>query len=639
MICISFLKKHSSLIVIIAITFILFNLQKNLKPWNDKNSVIQSDIVSYYAYLPATFLYHDITLSFIDNRLDKGSPKYIFWPEKTKTGKYCIKTTMGMAILYSPFFFIGHLIATQNSTELTGFSWPYEMSLVFVSIIYLFLGLFFLRKILLRLGHNNVTIIAITLGLTFGTNILMYTVRESLMTHISNFMLINIFIFLTIKWHETNKISTTIILGLIAGLMSLIRPTNIIITLLFVFWNISNITDLKQRILQLWKKSFHIVIIVFLIFIIWLPQLLYWKEVSGSYLFNSYGKESFFFNNPHFLKGLFGFRNGLFIYCPILLLSIVGFITQWKENKNVFLPLIVLYVLNVYIILSWWAWTYGGAEGPRAFIDTYGILAIPMATLIHFSFKKFYSNLPFYNKIKSISYKSYLILLFFILFFIIGIKHNLQWINHSLHYSCMTFEAYMDNFPKQNRSSRFYWLLRDRDNEKALRNLTEDVIIIKDPDDSIIQSKCPKYYIYCSFENISDLNDTKYIKTNNDFLFRGEYLLKNNYSFSGTHSLKLNYWNDSIELFNIPKNLRFDTLTVTIWRKGNLNGQIVLSKDNRTIINSKFIACTKNFDWEKIRLIQTFKKDEIKEGIHIALSLSKLKLLPAYFDEMYIEFR
>ena len=56
---------------------------------------------SYYAYLPATFIYQDLSLDFIHD--ESGKFKDLIWPIETPLKKKAIITTMGMSILYAPF--------------------------------------------------------------------------------------------------------------------------------------------------------------------------------------------------------------------------------------------------------------------------------------------------------------------------------------------------------------------------------------------------------------------------------------------------------------------------------------------------------------------------------------------------------
>jgi len=73
-----------------------------------KKSVIEWDIISYYAYLPGLFIYEDLTFSFVFKNPPKGVK---IWVETTPENKHVIKMTSGLAILYAPFFLIAHGIA------------------------------------------------------------------------------------------------------------------------------------------------------------------------------------------------------------------------------------------------------------------------------------------------------------------------------------------------------------------------------------------------------------------------------------------------------------------------------------------------------------------------------------------------
>ena len=64
---------------------------------------------------------------------EEGEPMYFF--------------LMGSAILYLPFFFLGHYSAYQFGFPMDGFSLPYQYSLVVGGIFYTIIGLIFFRKI------------------------------------------------------------------------------------------------------------------------------------------------------------------------------------------------------------------------------------------------------------------------------------------------------------------------------------------------------------------------------------------------------------------------------------------------------------------------------------------------------------
>ena len=132
--------------VIILITAIAIYVVFKSNNWNYKDRVITWDIISYYDYLPAAFIYKDITLDFLEN--NPGDRNYIFWYGVAPNGSKYIKMSMGLAFLYAPFFFLGHLGAYIFNYHTGGFSEPYKMALVFSCIFYIWLGLFFLKKLL-----------------------------------------------------------------------------------------------------------------------------------------------------------------------------------------------------------------------------------------------------------------------------------------------------------------------------------------------------------------------------------------------------------------------------------------------------------------------------------------------------------
>ena len=98
--------------------------------WQQKDKIIEWDIKSYYAYLPAKFIYQDLSLDFIHDESRKF--KDLIWPIETPLKKKAIITTMRMSILYAPFFGIAHVYAKASAYEADGYSMPYRFVLVLV---------------------------------------------------------------------------------------------------------------------------------------------------------------------------------------------------------------------------------------------------------------------------------------------------------------------------------------------------------------------------------------------------------------------------------------------------------------------------------------------------------------------------
>jgi hypothetical protein len=445
-----------SLICLLIIAFISIYSVFNTHRWTRKNEVISWDIISYYAYLPASFIYHDISLKFTENKTEKDN--YIFWPKTLPNGNKVIMTSMGLSMLYSPFFFVAHGYASLTGGETSGYSPPYQIALVLSAIFYLLLGMFVLRNILLQFFSE--TISAITLiAIYFGTNLFYYTTFLAPMPHAYCFALFAVFLYLVLMWHKKPKLLNTIWVGLTLGLISLVRPTNAIIVFFLIFWGVTSMSTLKDKLIFFLKHYKMVLVMVLATILVWLPQMLYWHKLTGQYMFYSYGDDgAFYFNNPHILQGLFSFRNGWLVYSPIMFFSLIGIVFLRNQLRIYIIPIIIFAALNIYIILSWWCWWYTGF-GNRAFIDSYALLAIPLAAFLHYI-----ASL----KTRIIKYS---ITLVFFLVFVLGVFHTVKYYYSSIHYCGMTKEAYWESFWGIRPQGKYWDLLKLPDYEKAKKGI------------------------------------------------------------------------------------------------------------------------------------------------------------------------
>lgn len=359
------------------ITLLLFFINRS---W-EYSPIIAWDVCSYYAYLPAIFVENDLSLNFIDQH-----PEYIntrYFPMPIPNEGYGIKTTMGMSILYLPYFAIGHLWASvHGGMEANGFSEPYHICIAFSGIMHAFIGIAVLRKVLIRYYSEIVTGTTLVLIL-LGTNALHYTYREGAMAHMHNFMLLSLFLRYTQLWFDKATWKRTIILGLLSGLIALVRPNNVVIGLAFIFFGVYSINSLKANIQLFWKEKAKLLTLLGVAFLCLVPQFLYWKWISGHYIYNSYGEEErFFFDRPRYLLCLFSYTKGWFIYTPIMIFAVIGMFMTGKYAKKFALAVPIFLIINTYIIFSWWSWWYGGGYSQRALIDSYPMMAFGMASFL-----------------------------------------------------------------------------------------------------------------------------------------------------------------------------------------------------------------------------------------------------------------
>lgn len=432
--------------------FIIYS-SVNIDVW--KNRIIEWDVISYYEYLPATFIYKDPYFKFLDTVPPEVSKK--IWVHDSEHGGKAIKTSMGLAMLYMPFFYVAHLLTPALGYDDNGYTLPYKIALVVSCLFYLGWSMYFIRKTL-SLYFSSRIVIMTSVAIFLGTNLFYYSTTEAAMSHAFSFFMFSAIIYLTIKWHKNPGFKLSLMLGLLFGLVTLTRPTNILIIFFFLLWGIKSFDDIAVKIKFLFSKVNLVLIIIAASILIWIPQIIWWKATTGEFLYFSYGDEQFFFNNPQILNGLFGYRKGWLLYTPIMGLALLGIPLLRKQMPDFFLPVLIFTMLNIYVILSWWAWWYGGGFGLRAFIDSYALLAIPFAAFCHVISKK--------QKLLKIALPVLVSLLIF--FNLFQIK---QYRSFCIHWDSMSKEAYWSSFGKLRVPSEFEGLLEHPDYDKARKGI------------------------------------------------------------------------------------------------------------------------------------------------------------------------
>jgi hypothetical protein len=396
------IKKNLSLskVTLLVIAVILIWSFFNIKIWtksDGRRQVISNDITNYYCYLPAAFIHKDLTFRFVEKDWERYTGESMYWPVPVEgSDKYVIKMSMGLSYMYAPFFGIAHAYASvSNDYEADGFSTPYEVRLVVSSICWIILGFVFLRLVLLK-HFSEVIASLVMLIILLGTNFYYYGTTEPAMSHAYSFALIAIFLYYSIQWLDVQKVKYVLFVGLLGGAITLIRPTNILIFLFPFLYGVVSIQSFKER-LQLLKVNWkHILIIFVSAFIVFLPQLLFWKYNSGYWVYYSYTDEHFFFGNSHVFYGVLSYRKGWLVYTPVMIFAIIGLLMSIKEKLPFTWSIIIFLPLFLYVVFSWWCWWYGGGFGSRPMIDVYALMALPLGAFLQWlgKLKWYWSSFP-----------------------------------------------------------------------------------------------------------------------------------------------------------------------------------------------------------------------------------------------------
>lgn len=367
-----------SLVVCFLIFFTLLSF-RSLYPKDGSINVTTWDAFGYYAYLPATIIYHDIKkldwLNEIDEQYNVTGGNG-WQAEKAENGNWVFKYLGGVALLQLPFFGIGHFLAGHFGYPQDGFSAPYQYSLAYGVLLYSFIGLLVLRKLLLFYFDDNTTALSLLL-VGLATNFITYTAIDNGLSHAYIFLLYTVVLFATFKWHNSPKVLWAAVIGYTIGLATISRPTEAIMLFIPLLYGMQNKTATAQKWTMVKINKAHIIIVLLFEFLGILPQLIYWKITSGSFIFDVGSKWDFL--NPHF-RVLFGWEKGWFIYTPVTVLFIIGMflIKKFPFQKSA----LWFCLLNIWIIIAWSEWRYAASYSTRALVQSYPVFALPLATII-----------------------------------------------------------------------------------------------------------------------------------------------------------------------------------------------------------------------------------------------------------------
>lgn len=385
-------KKWMIFLLFASLTYLFATKTDRLYRWTnpgDKQiTPIRSDAAGYYTYMPEWFIYEGSNFSYSDSIAQKY-PDAGFEDNlsKTETGKKYNKYFTGTAQCLTPFFLIGHMHAKIVGEDTDGYTWPYLLWLHAGMIFYAMTGLIALFLFLRRLKIDYLACYVAVLALALGTNLSYYVYIDIPYSHVFCFAIVNLCLLIGIKWIQENKARSLVFFLFFLGLAFVIRPTNILI-MAFVPFLFDTNKELVSRIRKMFREQWKALLLgVILSGIPVFIQVYFFYLQMGEIRMNSYSADEGFtlWKNPYMWEVLFGFRKGVFVYAPVLLLIIPGLIVLFFKKKRMFAGILLFMLLSTYVLASWWCWWYGGSLGFRPMVDFYGLWILPLAYLVQYA--------------------------------------------------------------------------------------------------------------------------------------------------------------------------------------------------------------------------------------------------------------
>lgn len=424
-------EKRFSLPVLIILLVVLWAVRL----FTPAEGTLTWDVFGYYLCLPAKFVHDDIWLdniSWVHQAMQQYEmPGTLYQAYVGPNGTWMYWFLFGMGIMYFPFFLIGHAWALMGGYPADGFSMPYQYAIAYGSVVYASIGVVFLWKILRKFFHDKIVAIVLAV-IVLGTNYLYFTSIGGSATANYLFTLVAALTWYTIRWHEKQGFFPAVMIGILSGLIILIKPSEVFCVLIPLLWPVEGGLRAKWRLIGRHYK--HLIALFLAGMIVIFPQLWYWKNEAGAWIYDSYNNPGIGLDlfSPHILDVLFSFRKGWLIYTPLVMAGLLGFISLWRRRRDLFWPLFVYFIISFYIISSWTEWWYGGGYSCRPGI----VLYVPLALATGFFFDKLLTK-------KWLSWTGGIIVSLLIL---LNLFQTWQYQHYILHSDRMTREYYFSVF-------------------------------------------------------------------------------------------------------------------------------------------------------------------------------------------------
>lgn len=300
----------------------------------------------------------------------------IFWDTTpTPTGYLPNVWMVGTALFWLPAMALFRLAVQILGISVNNFDPVWEFVAGVGAIGWGILGLSLLSLIIAKkFGQRQALLVTVILA--FASPFTYYLMLEPTQTHSIIFFLVTLILWIT-TCKDPSNLNWFLVLGLLTGLSSIVRPSGILTILLSSSWLLS-------------RHNFKIWLLFLLGFLVGVtPQLLVQQTLYGNfwyqpYLFGDHGGTAI--DATMLFKSLFSAERGLFVWHPVLLLSFAGFSNAVKSTQKWSLA---IYLLAVYLVIGTWHVALSPGFGNRFYIEVLPIFALGLASFLHNKSRRF----------------------------------------------------------------------------------------------------------------------------------------------------------------------------------------------------------------------------------------------------------
>ena len=292
--------------------------------------IYASDEIQYFAWLRSLAFDRDVDFQneyqyFHDAGAGGGALFHeTFLERQNEAGRRENYGPIGSAVLWAPFYAIGHVTARITGAPADGYSQPYISAVAYGSAVYGTLAIVLSAAIARRLTGRG---IAASLIVAIGTPLVFYIYIAPPMSHANSAFAVALFIWIWLRVRDGWRPAGLALLGAAGGLMAMVRDQDMFFVagpaLDFVrHW----VTSARPEggVLRRRPSPVAAAAAVAAFVIAYAPQLLATSALHGHVGPSDVVTRKMTWTSPHALGVLMSPEHGFFAWTPLALVAIIG---------------------------------------------------------------------------------------------------------------------------------------------------------------------------------------------------------------------------------------------------------------------------------------------------------------------------
>jgi hypothetical protein len=361
--------------------------------------IYASDEVQYFAWLRSLAFDRDVDFEneyqyFYDAGVARGTGFHeTFLERRNEAGRRENYGPAGSAVLWAPFYAVGHVVARLTGAPATGFSQPYISAVSFGSAIYGGLAVLLSAAIARQVVGRG---LAASLLVCFATPLVFYIYVAPPMSHANSAFAVALFLWVWLRIRDRWTIAGVIGLGVAGALMTMVRDQD-------VFFVAGPALDFLRQWGRSAKTGQFAAARAWVVAAIagagafalaYTPQLLASTALNGHVGPSQVVSRKMSWMSPHGFEVLFSPAHGFFAWTPLALLAVVGLVllaagrvAGSDTSSELDAPWIgtlalVMLGLQAYVSGAVESWTVAGSFGQRRFVGLTPLVTLGIASLV-----------------------------------------------------------------------------------------------------------------------------------------------------------------------------------------------------------------------------------------------------------------